>query len=142
MLLVAVLFASPPPAALDAGPYIARVSNALTAELAVPASGVGQPATTGARLQVRVDTGGRVVEYELVRSSGSPAFDAAVVRAVRHFAPAGPRRLPLPDEPKLLARILGDGMTLVVNEKPERPTAAPAMPIPNAVDAKKPKESK
>ncbi len=69
MLFVAALLASPPPAELDATAYIARVSKALSAELAVPAAGVGQPATTGARMLIRVDTEGRVIKYEIQVSS-------------------------------------------------------------------------
>lgn len=58
----------------------------------------GMPANAEALYSVILLPGGEVLEIKLVKSSGVPAYDAAVERAIRLASP-----LPVPSEPDLFA---------------------------------------
>ena len=75
--------------------YSRKIQNAVKRHIVEPPSLQGSPEVT---FQVRVLPGGDILEdtLRLVRSSGNPAYDAAVERAIRKASP-----LPVPSDPAL-----------------------------------------
>ncbi len=64
--------------------YIARLVTAIRSQMRYPANSPGNPAAT---LRIEQLPNGEVVNVTIVNSSGVPAFDAAVERAIRAASP-------------------------------------------------------
>ena len=73
--------------------FIAQIKTKITENLSLPKGNVGR---SDAEYKVLVLPTGEVLTATLVKSSGNPAFDAAVERAILKSAP-----LPLPSIPSL-----------------------------------------
>ena len=75
--------------------YVRKIQNAVRRNIIEPPSLQGNPEAT---FSVRVLPGGEILEdtLRLTRSSGNPAYDQAVERAIRKSSP-----LPVPSDPAL-----------------------------------------
>jgi TonB family protein len=96
-------------------PYADQVAAAVSKHLPAP-NAAGHAAADEATLHVSVDSSGVATKVEIQKSSGSPAFDAVAVRAVK----AAP--LPLPTDAKRRAEVFATGVALILREKPAKPT--------------------
>lgn len=82
----------------EMGEYINMIRLHVRSQLVVPPGLVGNPE---ARFRVTQRPDGSVASIELTRSSGNPALDAAIERALRNASP-----LPLPKNTALFERVL------------------------------------
>ena len=64
--------------------YIGRLVNAIRSQMRYPASSPGNPVVT---MRIEQLPNGEVVNVTMTQSSGVPAFDAAVERAIRAASP-------------------------------------------------------
>jgi colicin import membrane protein len=78
--------------------YIQRIQAAIGRNVDLPAGIQGNPETV---VNVSQLPSGEVLALRLLRSSGSPALDMAVVRAIQKSSP-----LPKPDDPSVFQRDL------------------------------------
>src|SRR5262249_37735149 len=77
--------------------YIERIKLKVRGRIVVPPGMNGNPKVI---YSVTLLPGGEVLDIRLVKSSGVPAFDAAVERAIRAAEP-----LPVPSEPELFQQL-------------------------------------
>ncbi len=94
-------------------PYADLVAAAVSKHLPAPHT-VGKVATNPTTLHVSVDAKGQATKVEIQVTSGSPAFDAVAVQAVK----AAP--LPLPTDARRRAEVVAKGIVLNLQEKPAK----------------------
>jgi colicin import membrane protein len=77
--------------------YIDRIKRKVRARVVVPPGMNGNPQ---AIYRLTLQPGGEVLEIKLIKSSGVPAYDAAVERAIRATEP-----LPVPIDPQTFQQL-------------------------------------
>jgi colicin import membrane protein len=77
--------------------WIERIQTRIHSKVVVPS---GVPTSARAEYEITIIPGGEVLDVRMIRSSGIPAYDAAIERAITAAAP-----LPVPSDPALFQQL-------------------------------------